>query len=247
LQLELFLRAPTADEYTAVRNGGDAALRATMRSYMSGKTFGAFLTDHAMTRFLTLRANPFTAISDTEFPVRQALTPVERDRFFVSAQREPNEFVRYIVENELPWSEVVTADYSLVNGLLARVYAARVEHPFTDPADLDEWQKGVVAARPELNLAARDYAGVLSTAAYLSGYSTTPTNRNRHRISHVMRQFLATDISALAKQPAQGTSAFKIPTVQDPNCSVCHSVMDPMAAGFQNYDIGQPFSMLPFF
>ncbi|MDH5539646.1 MAG: hypothetical protein OEY03_09590, partial [Rhizobacter sp.] len=50
------------------------------------------------------------------------------------------------------------------------------------------------------------------------------------------KQFLATDVSALAMRPLDDGVRFRVPTVENPACAVCHDTIDPVAAGFQNWN-----------
>jgi hypothetical protein len=78
---------------------------------------------------------------------------------------------------------------------------------------------------------------VLSTHSWLQRFPTTPTNRNRHRVNILFKQFLATDVSALAVRPLEDDGqAFRVPTIENPACAVCHDTIDPLAAGFQNWN-----------
>jgi hypothetical protein len=83
----------------------------------------------------------------------------------------------------------------------------------------------------------RDHSGVLSTHAWLQRFPTTATNRNRHRVYIASKQFLATDVTALAVRPLDDSAAlaFRIPTMENPGCAICHDTIDPMAAGWQNW------------
>ena len=81
------------------------------------------------------------------------------------------------------------------------------------------------------------HAGVLTTPTFLARYPTTATNRNRHRARVFFDRFLATDLLALAERPIDPeVSAYHNPTLNDPQCTVCHGIMDPVAGAFQNWD-----------
>jgi hypothetical protein len=77
---------------------------------------------------------------------------------------------------------------------------------------------------------------VISTHAWRDRFPTTPTNRNRHRVYMLAKQFLATDVAALAARPIEDSTTFLVPVMEDPNCKVCHDTIDPIAAGWQNWD-----------
>jgi hypothetical protein len=79
--------------------------------------------------------------------------------------------------------------------------------------------------------------GVLTTNAWLSRFPTTDTNRNRHRAAKVFKQFLGVDLEALAERPIDdsGNGDYLVPTMENENCMVCHTVMDPVAGAFKNW------------
>jgi hypothetical protein len=93
----------------------------------------------------------------------------------------------------------------------------------------DEWQPGKIPNHP--------HAGVLSDPMWLNRFPTTDTNRNRHRSRMVYWFFLATDVLKLAERPVDVASiSDHNPTVNNPNCSVCHATIDPVAGMLQNWD-----------
>jgi len=239
-------RNPTADEAAAARTGGQPALRQTIRSYMQGPVFEGFLTDVGHTHFLTpgvvVRGNNM-GYNVNDWPTAGAIlgaanvTQVEgavRNRFDASARREPVELMKHIVRNERPYTEMVSANYTVVNGILAQYLGAQVQGAFMNAEDDNEWRP---ATLPSQRLGGtREHAGVLSTHPWLQRFPTTATNRNRHRVAKLYKQFLATDVSALAERPLDDGTQFAIPTVENPGCAACHDTIDPAAAGFQNWN-----------
>jgi hypothetical protein len=81
------------------------------------------------------------------------------------------------------------------------------------------------------------HAGVLNELAFLGRYPTTETNRNRARARWTYYHFLGVDIekSAGRTQDAAALADTNNPTLNNPNCAVCHQLMDPVAGGFQDY------------
>ena len=82
-----------------------------------------------------------------------------------------------------------------------------------------------------------EHAGIMSTLPFLSRYPSTNTNRNRARARYAFEFFLDVDVQALADRAGLNfdnvIGAF--PTMSDPQCSVCHNVVDPVAGLFKNY------------
>jgi hypothetical protein len=227
-------RNPAAAESAAAAGGPDA-LRQTIRGLMQGPAFDRFLEESAMTQFLTLRVvtRGDGGLVTADYPPLANLTQADQGRFDASVRREPIELMKFIVQGDQPWSDMVQANYTVVNGVLAKYLGAQVQGAFVNPADDNEWR---VARIPNARLGTtREHAGVLSTHAWLDSFPTTATNRNRHRVFIMARQFLATDVAALAQRPIAGPGNFIVPTVENPACSDCHDTIDPMAAGFQNW------------
>ncbi|HEU4412654.1 MAG TPA: hypothetical protein VFS43_45845 [Polyangiaceae bacterium] len=161
--------------------------------------------------------------------------------------REPLNLVRYVAQNNLPFSQVLTGDYVVVNPYSARAYGVEGQVTFRDPADADELQParlGFVRRDGQGDdaydlEAAVPHAGVLTTGAFLNRFPTTVTNRNRHRARVVMSLFLATDILKVAERPVtQDDQDVDViaPTMNKDTCVVCHQVLDPIAGAFQRWN-----------
>ena len=241
-------RNPTAAEEAAVMGGGTPVLRQTIRSYMTGPAFNAFLEEAGETWFLTRGATILgdnTGYNATDWPSaanvinNTNLQPNERNRFIAGARAEPIELMKYIVTGDKPWTDMVQGKYTVVNAIVAQYLQATVTGTFADPMNDAMF---LPATLPSQRLGGmREHAGVISTHAWLQRFPTTPTNRNRHRVSMASKQFLATDVTALAVRPVDGGGNFKIATIENPACAVCHTTIDPMAAGWQNWQENNRF------
>ncbi len=248
-------RNPTPAESAAVMNGGAPVLRQTIRSYMTGMAFNQFLDEAGDTQYLTKGVTVFgnnMGLNATDLPSaadvinNTNLAAGVRNRFQNAMMREPIELVKYIVNNDKPWTDAIAGKYTVVNGLQAQYLAARVTGTFTDPTNAPASDTQFLpAVLPNGRLAGdREHAGVISTHAWLQRNPTTPTNRNRHRVYIMAKQFLATDVAALAQRPIDDGGNFKIPTMENPGCAACHATIDPIAAGWQNWQENNRY--LPF-
>jgi hypothetical protein len=140
--------------------------------------------------------------------------------------------MRYVFMEDMPWNTILTADYTMMNSWSAMSYGIEDER-FIEP-DLDNPQSDVFYP---VTFDIQPQVGILSTVAFMNRYPTTDTNRNRHRSRMIYQYFLNTDILALATRPIDAdNSAIHNPTMNDPQCNVCHSVMEPLAGAFQNWD-----------
>ena len=169
--------------------------------------------------------------------------------------RAPLELIAYVVQNDRNYQEVVTADYMMVNPRTNEYLNAGAEFSETD--NHREYRPGqnqgqivrddtLVAdfdIERGINITSHggyiDYphAGILNTHAFLSRYPTTETNRNRARARWTYYHFLGVDIEKSASRTTdpEALADTDNPTMNNPACTVCHELHDPMAGTFQNY------------
>ena len=141
---------------------------------------------------------------------------------------EPLKLVRWIIENDRPWSEIVTADHSMADPLLAAWW--NMEYP-----------QGASGWQPAHYQDGRPEAGVLSMTTLWQRYPSAGANSNRHRANQVSRILLCDDF--LARPVSFGRAAVDALTTGDPEdvirdngvCQSCHSSLDPIAAGFYGF------------
>ena len=173
--------------------------------------------------------------------------------------RAPLELIAYVVEHDLPYTEILTADYIMANPAASKGYGSSTD--FEDPSYQDEFRPSSI-----VNYFRNDYskvsefdvrygtrivnsgnlrtryphAGILNTRVYLRRYPTTATNRNRARARWTLFHFLGIDVENLALRPTEtlALTDTNSPTTSNPSCTACHAVLDPVAGAFQNYDEG---------
>ncbi len=158
--------------------------------------------------------------------------------------RAPVELVRYVIENDRPFTEIVTADYTMINPYSAVIYNNNAGDPsFRFDSDGNRANHDRDDFRPVSNVRQSDNtlvpaAGVLGTHAFLARYPSTNTNVNRKRARYVFEYFLGIDIESLAARDGLDLNNVMgdVPTYEDPQCTVCHDVMDPVAGLFTNRD-----------
>ena len=212
-------RVPTQAEYAAIENASEEALRTTIRGLMTGPGFHEFLIRASNDRLLTDRdaggfglGGLFTDAANIYYELVKAANAAGNmgeaqsafEKFHrgvaYGAARSPLELIAYVVENDLPYTEVLTADYIMANPTTAKAYGASTE--FNDPNDDHEFQPSKIVSYyrddeskiteydPVLGLRvidpgnlATDYphAGILNTNIFLFRYPSTATNRNRAR------------------------------------------------------------------
>lgn len=158
--------------------------------------------------------------------------------------RAPVELIKYIIQNNRPFTEIVTADYTMINPYSAVIYNNNAGDPnFMFSSDQNQANHDRDDFRPVNNIRQQDNtlvpaAGVMGTHSFLARYPSTNTNINRARGRYVYDFFLGVDIESLS--PRDGLDLDNVigsvPTFEDPQCTVCHNVMDPIAGLFTNRD-----------
>ena len=272
-------RTPTDAEYESIRTGGAAALRRAIRGLMVGPGFHDFLIRGANDRLLTDRSNFSTGAIDAihgyfvDFNNLNHSKRVAALRRFsdtwedpayrrwlsevaYGVDRAPLELVAHVVENDLPYAEVLTADYIMANPATAEAYGADTQ--FSDPSNPREFVPSEIVSYyrrcdghemvNDLDTGTRvidpgpcatDYphAGILNTTVFLLRYPTTATNRNRARSRWTYYHFLGLDIEKSASRTTDPVALADTnnPTMHNAACTVCHGVLDPVAGAFQNY------------
>ena len=145
-----------------------------------------------------------------------------------SVARSALALIQWVVRNERPFTEVLTADYVVVNPMSAGALGL-TDLVFDDPADPLELRQGWLDGPPT--------AGLLTNPMFLNRFPTTPTNLNRHRSKMTWLLFLATDVLKAGERPVDVTKVQDHnPTQNTPACAVCHAQVDPVAGAFQNWD-----------
>jgi hypothetical protein len=257
-------RLPTEQESKAVVS--DAALRVALRNLMQGPAFREFVVTSVNDRLLTEGTQSALNTAYSHFLKLHNLKASESINDTGSTvegeiqddlRRTSGELVAYVIENELPYSEILTADYMMMN----RTMNTWLEGTATfSPDEGDDIFKPSVLQGYYYNSALEEvefrensnstyraigeplqdfpHAGLLTDFGFLSRYPTTATNRNRARARWTFYHFLGIDIEKSSQRPTDEASLSdrNNPTMNNPNCTVCHALLDPVAGAFQNWD-----------
>ena len=273
-------RLPTRAEINAVSDGRISTLRRTIRGLMTGPGFHEYLIRASNDRLLTDRHLFDTLNPDYGFFVDYSNANWERGRAALDSgyehpgddrafqhwehavqygfARAPLELIAHVVENDLRFTEILTADYIMANPFAARAYGATTR--FDNPEDPNEFRPSSIEryfrkddskiriedpdgiltpwiASPGNLRTEYPHAGILNTTAFLLRYPTTATNRNRARSRWTYYHFLGLDIekSAARTTDPDALADTDNPTMKNPACTVCHTIMDPVAGAYQNY------------
>ena len=269
-------RIPTDAEYAAAERG-PIALRSTIRSLMTGPEFHEFLIRGANDRLLTERAGHVIDanlgvfvdfVNETHRRKTAAYYGDDQERDLNDFwdwnnvvqhgfRRAPLALIAHVVENDRPYTEILTADYIMANPWAAAAYGASTR--FDDPDDMHEFKPSKIAKYYRIGegyerefdrlvgaeriidpgplRTVYPHAGILNTTAFLYRYPTTATNRNRARSRWTYYHFLGLDIEKSAPRTTDPVALADTnnPTLRNPACTVCHRIMDPVAGAFQNY------------
>jgi hypothetical protein len=237
-------RLPTPEEERQVAAQGIDGLNDVLDRILDEEPFYTWLRTSYNDLFLTdryLRNDDAVELLDDEmFPEVYWWDELEEgvddpaliraaDRYTnTTVAREVLDLITYVVRDDRPFTEILTADYRLVNGFSARTWGI-TDLDFDDPLDPNEFRQGRTDELP--------LAGILTSPMFLNRFPTTATNRNRHRARMVYQLFLATDVLKLAEQPLDPTQIEDFnPTLYNPSCTVCHAQIDPLGGAFQNWD-----------
>ncbi len=133
---------------------------------------------------------------------------------------EPLRLMSRVVTEDLPWTDVVLADWTMAEPILASVW----------PLDFPEGRSGWQVARYNDG---RPAVGVLATNGLWWRYNTNESNMNRRRAAAISRLLLCEDylVRPVAFSEADTTSEATADAVHsDPYCVACHASLDPVAA-----------------
>ncbi len=158
-----------------------------------------------------------------EFYVSAADYGLEDEVSFRSAvQNEVLRVVGHVAANDLPWTELVTGDWTLANEVLGAIW----------PLDYPEGESGWRRAH---YTDGRPAAGVLATNSLWWRYPSNASNFNRHRANAVSRIFLCEDY---LERPIEfdgsvdflDAEAVEEALVENAACVNCHVSLDPLAS-----------------
>ena len=257
-------RLPLEAEIT-LANTGAQGLREAVLGLMEGRGFHDFLIRGANDRLHTdaFVNGSFSEVSDLNglagdrYPMGEVLWDLEGAiwGYRTGIARAPLELIAYIVENDRPYSEVVTADYTMVNWFTSQVFRSDVNvGSFDDPKIFapgrnrgsvawdDDYRRESVPGFGSRVLEHSGFieyphAGVLNDLTWLHRYPTTETNRNRARARWTFYHFLGIDIETSAPRTTDPVALADTdnPTLKNTACTVCHDRLDPVAGAYQNY------------
>jgi hypothetical protein len=162
-------------------------------------------------------------------PPSRLVFPEYDDALRDAAKHETLAFFESLYAEGLPLTELLTADYTIANARLGEHYGIAVSG--------DGFQRTSLESTPR--------RGFLTQASFLISSSHPGSTSPPRRGKMVLERFMCSSI-----QPPPPGVEVDLPTPEpgttrreqlalhraDPECNVCHQLMDPIGFGFENFD-----------
>ena len=214
---------PSPEELREVRDNPEAVER-FVDQYLLDQGFGEMIRD-LYNEALTVRVG--APIYPAGFPAVGNLSGVDVQLINVSVTEAPLRLIEHVVMNNRPYREIVTADYTVADSMVAEVWGL----PYDGTGrswEVTHYQDG------------RPHAGILSDSWIWTRHSTTFSNQNRGRANTVSRALLCNDY--IERQLEVDTSI----NLADPQevanavsrnsaCASCHQTLDPLASYLSSF------------
>jgi len=214
---------PGLDELEAVI-ADPSILPAIVDFYLDSEEFGVTVRE-MHEEALLIGVDP--AFYPAGFPAIGALAGMSATELNRSIVEAPVRLVEHVVVNDRPYTEIVTAPYTLADRVVSTVWGTEYDD------DGDEWQEVQY-------LDDRPTAGLLSDSFLFTRHSTTLSNKGRGRANVIARSLLCYDFLSREIPVDSGVDLADEDAVTDavrnnPACVSCHQTLDPLASYFSSY------------
>ncbi len=216
-------KRPTLDELHRVKDD-PRSFEAIVDGYLETAGFAEMIRD-LHNEALTARTG--AAIYPAGFPAIGPLADMDVQRINVSVTDAPLRLIEHVVMNDRPYTEIVTADYTVADEVVAEVWGLPYEG--SGPSwEQTRYQDG------------RAHAGVLSDSWLFTRHSTTSSNKNRGRANVISRALLCNDFISRQLEVDSSINLADEDEVADavvanPACASCHQTLDPLASYFGSF------------
>ncbi|HKY35416.1 MAG TPA: DUF1588 domain-containing protein [Polyangiaceae bacterium] len=216
-------KRPSLDDLRAI-DAEPGRLAELTDQYLASDDFGATVRE-VFNEALKLRVP--AALYPAGFAARGKLEGQDVQRINVSVTEAPLRLIEHVVREDLPLSEIVTADYVLADGHVAQVWGLPYSGSGTS-WEVTHYEDG------------RPHAGILTDSWLYTRHSSTFSNKNRGRANAIARGLLCHDFTERhveldttldLSNPEQVANAIE----SNPTCVSCHQTLDPLAAFFGAY------------
>lgn len=197
------------------------ALEGIVRAYVQTPAFLDTIGDMHAEMYL-MRYDTFHVL-----PALGELEGYNLQQIYDSYVNEPLKLVQHVVDNDLPYTEVVTAQYMMTNEIVAKMYGLAFD-PNGPEWQVSEWSDY------------RARAGLLSSAQMWRRWESDGSNFHRGRANLVASRFLCEDFDSRDVYVPGGidiADEFEVANavmVQE-SCVACHQSLDGLAAYFWGY------------
>lgn len=227
---------PSPEDLLAV-NDDPSRLPELVDTYLEDPRFGAVMRDLHNDALLVLAD---FLVYPAGFLPKGPVADVDAYQLNRSITEAPLRLVEHVIVSDRPYSEIVTADYTLADRNVAEVWGV----PYDGNGEqwvTTQWQDE------------REHAGILSDPWLFQRYGSTLGNANRGRANAISRallctDFLARDIEVDAEVNLADPDAVANAVVENPSCASCHQGLDPLASFFGDWspsfvpaDVDYPF------
>lgn len=142
---------------------------------------------------------------------------------------EPLRLMAEVAAQDLPWTETLTADWTMAPPLLTALW------PVEQDSAGEGWRRAhYTDSRPP--------AGILATNGLWWRYYTTTANYNRARAALLSRLLVCDDVLSrpVTFSEASGAADVDAAVRENPDCVGCHATIDPTAAALFGFYSTEP-------
>jgi hypothetical protein len=208
---------PSLDDLELVRTDPEA-IESLVETYLDSPQFGTTIRDLHAEAYLT-RGFMLPAVED--------LDPFDTGLIASSLGDEPLRLIEHVVMDDRPYSEIVTAEYTMANRIVATAYGLSYDAAGPD-WQVTEYTDG------------RLQAGVLTQNVFYLRFRSAGDNWHRGRANQFSKallcyDFLARDVVIGESVDLSDSSAVRDAVRDDAACASCHQTLDPLASFFWGF------------
>ena len=195
-----------------------SALERLVDTWLADPLFGETMADLADSHWHLRSTSQYLV------PASGSLADEDMADIKVSLYESPLRLIRYVIENDRPYTEIVTADYLLADEITSRAWTGIEGY---DPA-VGGWQ--VVAWTD-----GRPHAGILSDSLLFVRFRSAGANFERGRAARLMANlicddFFGRDVEVSEPLNLSSPEAVVSAVSSSPECATCHRTLDPIAS-----------------
>lgn len=201
---------PTVEELDAPDQG------ALVDAWLADPRFGATIRD-MYAELLLMRS------TDLRLLQIGPMASVPMSEITRALAEEPLALIEHVVTHDRPFTEIVTADYTILDRRAAAIWRDHDYDPRGDDAQVVHWTDG------------RPAAGVLATNGLWTRHPSNGSNYHRGRANRVAAallcsDFLTSDVPVDPTLDLSDDAAVANAVNNNPTCVACHRDLDPLAA-----------------